>query len=84
MWVAAKDVRVGDFLASSDMEVITRVIENGEVVLNNIMAFRPSEAVDINPIYKVTGPGTYLMRPNLTRSNIQAYVNEGLEVSRVD
>lgn len=84
MWVQAKDVRVGDFLASSDMEVTTREIRNGEVVLNNILAFRPDEAVDINPIYKVTGPGTYLMRPNLTVSDIQAYVDEGLEVSRVD
>lgn len=84
MWVAAKDVRVGDFLASSDMKVITREIRNGEVILNNLLAFRPGEAVDINPIYKVTGPGTYRMRPNLTRADIQKYVDEGLEVSRVD
>jgi len=83
MWVAAKDVRVGDFLASHAEVVHVRERIGVSVVLNG-RHYDPDEAVDINPIYKVTGPGTYLMRPNLTRADIQKYVDEGLEVSRVD
>lgn len=85
MWVAAKDIRVGDFLIPLEEVVKSRdVVANYVVQFNGKIVYHLDEAVDINPIYKVTGPGTYLMRPNLTVSDIQAYVDEGLEVSRVD
>ena len=65
MWVAAKDVRVGDFLVDH-----AEVVHSRERNVLNGRHYDPDEAVDINPIYKVTGPGTYLMRPNLTVSEI--------------
>lgn len=84
MWVAAKDVRVGDFLVDHE-DVVNRVDKyEYRIWFNKRYLAASDEAVDINPIYKVTGAGTYLMRPNLTVSDIQDYVNEGLEVSRVD
>lgn len=84
MWVQAQDVRVNDFLVAEEETVSLFIKTDDYVRFNKIYLYQPDEVVDINPIYKVTGVGTYRMFPNLTKADIQKFVDEGLEVRRVD